>query len=219
MTKVITTWCQSSTNLMIRGEITKIIIILLVPQKKGNPYYFAQINSNQQNSHCNNLKTFISNVHRLLAQKEDMWGDKVTVISSDMRQWDPPNKADILVSELLGSFGDNELSPECLDGAQHLLKGEIKMLLEVVQKFKRILFQILAYRYRRATPLSSVPCSPRNCTTTSTSTRTRQSTPMLTTKHLTLSIFKTDTHLHPFSLSSHSNTQTEVRFFLRAKII
>jgi type II protein arginine methyltransferase len=61
----------------------------------------------------------------LLAQKEDMWGDKVTVISSDMRQWDPPNKADILVSELLGSFGDNELSPECLDGAQHLLKGMI----------------------------------------------------------------------------------------------
>ena len=28
---------------------------------------------------------------------------------------------DILVSELLGSFGDNELSPECLDGVLHLL--------------------------------------------------------------------------------------------------
>ena len=28
---------------------------------------------------------------------------------------------DILVSELLGSFADNELSPECLDGIQHLL--------------------------------------------------------------------------------------------------
>lgn len=28
---------------------------------------------------------------------------------------------DILVSELLGSFGDNELSPECLDGIQHVL--------------------------------------------------------------------------------------------------
>jgi len=28
------------------------------------------------------------------------------------------NKADIVVSELLGSFGDNELSPECLDGVQ-----------------------------------------------------------------------------------------------------
>ena len=30
-------------------------------------------------------------------------------------------KVDIIVSELLGSFGDNELSPECLDGVQHLL--------------------------------------------------------------------------------------------------
>ncbi|KAK2766918.1 methyltransferase protein [Arachnomyces sp. PD_36] len=28
---------------------------------------------------------------------------------------------DILISELLGSFGDNELSPECLDGVTHLL--------------------------------------------------------------------------------------------------
>ncbi len=30
-------------------------------------------------------------------------------------------QADVLVSELLGSFGDNELSPECLDGAQRFL--------------------------------------------------------------------------------------------------
>lgn len=34
----------------------------------------------------------------------------------------PEEKADILVSELLGSWGDNELSPECLDGAQRFLK-------------------------------------------------------------------------------------------------
>jgi len=48
----------------------------------------------------------------------------VTVVSEDMRKWKPPNneKADIMVSELLGSFGDNELSPECLDGAQYFLK-------------------------------------------------------------------------------------------------
>ena len=31
---------------------------------------------------------------------------------------------DILVSELLGSFSDNELSPECLDGAQKFLKPD-----------------------------------------------------------------------------------------------
>lgn len=38
----------------------------------------------------------------------------------------PPSfgQADILVSELLGSFGDNELSPECLDGAQSFLKDD-----------------------------------------------------------------------------------------------
>lgn len=35
-----------------------------------------------------------------------------------------PTQADIMVSELLGSFGDNELSPECLDGAQAFLSGE-----------------------------------------------------------------------------------------------
>jgi hypothetical protein len=51
------------------------------------------------------------------------WGDQVTVVSCDMRDWAAPEKADIIVSELLGSFGDNELSPECLDGAQHFLKG------------------------------------------------------------------------------------------------
>ena len=35
-----------------------------------------------------------------------------------MRIWQPTELSDIMVSELLGSFGDNELSPECLDGAQ-----------------------------------------------------------------------------------------------------
>jgi hypothetical protein len=39
-----------------------------------------------------------------------------------MRVIQVPEQADILVSELLGSFGDNELSPECLDGAMRFLK-------------------------------------------------------------------------------------------------
>ena len=38
-----------------------------------------------------------------------------------MRVWNAPSRADIIVSELLGSFGDNELSPECLDGANSFL--------------------------------------------------------------------------------------------------
>ncbi|KAI7901883.1 PRMT5 arginine-N-methyltransferase-domain-containing protein [Cokeromyces recurvatus] len=54
--------------------------------------------------------------------KAEKWGDKVTLVFADMRKWNPPTKCDILVSELLGSFGDNELSPECLDGAQKFIK-------------------------------------------------------------------------------------------------
>ena len=58
----------------------------------------------------------------LRSQKDESWGDKVEVVSGDMREWKGNLKADIIVSELLGSFGDNELSPECLYDAQHLFK-------------------------------------------------------------------------------------------------
>lgn len=61
-------------------------------------------------------------LHSLI--KLEGWESVVTVISCDMRCWDAPEKADILVSELLGSFGDNELSPECLDGALRFLKPD-----------------------------------------------------------------------------------------------
>lgn len=63
------------------------------------------------------------------------WDWQVTLVQSDMRSWKGPRRdddardgnptgggyVDILVSELLGSFGDNELSPECLDGVTHHL--------------------------------------------------------------------------------------------------
>lgn len=64
---------------------------------------------------------------------DPLWSNRVRLVKTDMRAWtgpassassssaDAPTKIDILVSELLGSFADNELSPECLDGAQHLL--------------------------------------------------------------------------------------------------
>ncbi|KAM7490699.1 hypothetical protein LguiA_033620 [Lonicera macranthoides] len=64
----------------------------------------------------------IVTLHSLV--KLEGWGNLVTIVSSDMRCWNAPEKADILVSELLGSFGDNELSPECLDGAQRFLKED-----------------------------------------------------------------------------------------------
>ncbi|GLV34518.1 capsuleen [Carabus blaptoides fortunei] len=63
-------------------------------------------------------------VNTLYALVRELWPGKVTVIPGDMRSFTPTEKADILVSELLGSFGDNELSPECLDGAQRFLKDD-----------------------------------------------------------------------------------------------
>ncbi|KAL9624109.1 MAG: hypothetical protein Q9160_001631 [Pyrenula sp. 1 TL-2023] len=69
-----------------------------------------------------------------------VWDNQVQLVKGDMRTWKGPfyssspaaetssavapgtnYKIDILISELLGSFADNELSPECLDGIQHLL--------------------------------------------------------------------------------------------------
>ena len=56
------------------------------------------------------------------------WGNCVHLVHSDMRSWTGPTKPNgksmsinILVSELLGSLADNELSPECLDGVQRFL--------------------------------------------------------------------------------------------------
>lgn len=69
----------------------------------------------------------------LLRQNDMIWGGRVKVVKTDMRSWKGPvvseseetgpvyGKVDILISELLGSFGDNELSPECLDGIQHVM--------------------------------------------------------------------------------------------------
>lgn len=49
--------------------------------------------------------------------------DKVTLFSGDMRKLEVKDlQGDILMSELLGSFGDNELSPECLIPTEKFLK-------------------------------------------------------------------------------------------------
>ncbi|XP_015373689.1 PREDICTED: protein arginine N-methyltransferase 5-like [Diuraphis noxia] len=78
-----------------------------------------------------NIKVKISAIEKnenalpsLLFKNKEKWENRVTIINEDMRLWNPSEKCDILVSELLGSFGDNELSPECLDGAQKYLKED-----------------------------------------------------------------------------------------------
>lgn len=55
------------------------------------------------------------------------WNNRVHILHCDMRnlaelkmQRKIPN-ADIIISELLGSFADNELCPECLDGVSMIV--------------------------------------------------------------------------------------------------
>lgn len=69
---------------------------------------------------------------RLQNRRQREWGDKVKLLFGDMRFINVPEKADILVSELLGSFGDNELSPECLDGAMRFLKRALPAVLRTL---------------------------------------------------------------------------------------
>lgn len=68
----------------------------------------------------------------LLRHNRETWNGQVTVIKSDMRSWNPPFKVDIIISELLGSFGDNELSPECLDGVQRVLNRTFLLYIPVI---------------------------------------------------------------------------------------
>ena len=44
------------------------------------------------------------------------------IVLGDLKEWNRDKKFDLIVSELLGSFGDNELSPECLYWAKKLIK-------------------------------------------------------------------------------------------------
>lgn len=59
---------------------------------------------------------------------ENSLEDQVKLIQGDMREVEIDIKADIVVSELLGSFGDNELSPECLFPIQKFMhQGSISI--------------------------------------------------------------------------------------------
>ncbi|XP_024517472.1 protein arginine N-methyltransferase 5 isoform X2 [Selaginella moellendorffii] len=106
---------------------TKTIVLMVVGAGRG-PLVRASLKAAEE---CGrNLRVYaveknpnaVVTLSRLI--KMEGWEDLVELVSCDMRHWDAPEQADILVSELLGSFGDNELSPECLDGAQRFLKKD-----------------------------------------------------------------------------------------------
>ncbi|XP_053695032.1 protein arginine N-methyltransferase 5 [Sabethes cyaneus] len=106
---------------------TRTSIIMVVGGGRG-PLVRAALNASLISKRKIKLYVIEKNPNAIVtlsALIAELWKDKnIELISTDMREFEPPEKADILVSELLGSFGDNELSPECLDGAQKHLKPD-----------------------------------------------------------------------------------------------
>ncbi|KAF0981788.1 hypothetical protein FDP41_012445 [Naegleria fowleri] len=104
-----------------RGPIVKAVLRAARTTKVPVLVYAVEKNPNAL-SHLLYYKKTIWRTFTQAHAGENLEIPIVEIIQKDMRMWNPPEKADLLVSELLGSFGDNELSPECLDGAQRLLK-------------------------------------------------------------------------------------------------
>lgn len=103
------------------------VIVLLVGAGRG-PLIRAALKSATDIGRSIHLYAVEKNPHAIitlraqLANFNSVRSCKVEVISSDIRDWMAPQLADIVVSELLGSFGDNELSPECLDSVWKCVK-------------------------------------------------------------------------------------------------
>ncbi|CAI2348907.1 unnamed protein product [Caenorhabditis sp. 36 PRJEB53466] len=88
------------------------------------------------------------------------WRRRVTIVESDMRSlpriardagFEQP---DIIVSELLGSFGDNELSPECLDGVTDFLKPTT---ISIPQKYTSYVLPIMSTHLHQTIRQQSIP--------------------------------------------------------------
>lgn len=85
--------------------------VLTAANHLGKSVYIYAIEKNES--------AYIHLVRRLQYEWTD---NNVEVVRSDIREWHPKNlQLSLIVSELLGSFGDNELSPECLDAVETLL--------------------------------------------------------------------------------------------------
>uniref|UniRef100_A0A183BW51 Protein arginine N-methyltransferase n=1 Tax=Globodera pallida TaxID=36090 RepID=A0A183BW51_GLOPA len=122
-------------------EDTELVVFVLGAGR--GPLVQAAINARQEleSEKKHNEQSFLTwkmklvavekNRNAILSLKycnEERWSNSVQIVQSDMRSLsslvdsDVLNRPDLIISELLGSFGDNELSPECLDGVSPILK-------------------------------------------------------------------------------------------------
>lgn len=116
---------QALTDKVISGS-TEVLTVYVVGAGRG-PLVNASLNASDKSKVAVKVYAIEKNenaLHVLNYNNDNYWHNLVTVVCADMRTWKFEEKCDILVSELLGSFGDNELSPECLDGAQKFLKED-----------------------------------------------------------------------------------------------
>ncbi|OMO61939.1 Protein arginine N-methyltransferase PRMT5 [Corchorus capsularis] len=120
--------CKALLDRVPDADISAVTTVLMVVGAGRGPLVRASLQAAEETGR--KLKVYaveknpnaVVTLHSLV--KLEGWENVVSIVSCDMRLWNAPEKADILVSELLGSFGDNELSPECLDGAQRFLKED-----------------------------------------------------------------------------------------------
>jgi len=117
---------KQAMQLALEERISSPVVLMVVGAGRG-PLVSAAIEAAHLANHRKvRIYAVEKNANAIVTlktkQRQADWKDMVTVVGCDMRAWKAPELADILVSELLGSFGDNELSPECLDGAQRFLK-------------------------------------------------------------------------------------------------
>lgn len=119
---------QALIDKIDENDIEKKTAIVMVVGAGRGPLVRSAINASINTKRKIKMYVIEKNPNAIItltSLKEEMWADRdLTIISTDMRDFTPRERADILVSELLGSFGDNELSPECLDGAQKHLKED-----------------------------------------------------------------------------------------------
>eukprot|EP01016_Furgasonia_blochmanni_P022131 TRINITY_DN2419_c0_g1_i2.p1 TRINITY_DN2419_c0_g1~~TRINITY_DN2419_c0_g1_i2.p1 ORF type:complete len:609 (+),score=28.33 TRINITY_DN2419_c0_g1_i2:716-2542(+) len=96
-----------------RGPLMKRTLIAAEKTKRKVFMYVLEKNPNA-----------MSTLYKYYEDNRKQLEDKVKIIWTDVRYWQPPHPMDVILSELLGSFGDNELSPECLDWGLHLCRED-----------------------------------------------------------------------------------------------
>jgi protein arginine N-methyltransferase 5 len=79
----------------------------------------------------------------LRKRRVEDWPEGVVLIEGDMRHVSLPRRVDIIVSELLGGFGDNELSPECLAGCDRILSDGA---ISIPQRYASVIVPIMSDR-------------------------------------------------------------------------